>query len=94
MTAGVLPVKFKRLELKFRTLLLQLNGNFNSWEAAIPNDKAGTSNACGFLDILRLSETTEPWVSSGLNLCQWTVHKHYRHNNILVNKFLDYTFNL
>jgi len=74
MTAGVLPVKFKRLELTFIALLLQLTGNFNSGEAAIPNDKAGINTACGFLHILRLSETMEPLASSGLNLCHWTAH--------------------
>jgi hypothetical protein len=54
-TAGVLPVKFQRLELKFRAILLQPTGNFNSWEAAIPNNKAGKNTTYGLLDILRLS---------------------------------------
>jgi hypothetical protein len=74
MAAGVLLLKFKSLELQFRELLLQLTGNFNSCEAAIPNDTAGTNTACGFLDILRLSETMEPRASSGLYWCHWTAH--------------------
>jgi hypothetical protein len=73
MTAGVLPVKFIRLELKFRAIMLHLNRQFQFMWSRDP-EQQGRHKYCLWLDILRLSETTEPRASSGLNLCHWTAH--------------------